>query len=174
MGNATDREFSRHLHLWLEGLETFATPVEASKFMDWMREHEPELLENWLDRHLLDLVKMAMERRLRGDRTRARVRSRARAFQRAAGTLRDTGDATPLGRFRRETFAVDSDHTRKVVARMTGADHLFVAENYGRSGRNLLMLQAFHRAVARRVGDLTTEEVFSEEEYDELYLRIVG
>lgn len=172
---AADREFNRLLHAWLDDLETFATPVEAPKFMAWMREHEPDLLENWLDGHLVDLVKHAMERRLRSDRSRARERGRARAFQRAAAHLEETGDATPLGRFRRETYAVDAQHTRKVVGQMTAADHRWVAGSYGRQGNRLLMLQAFHRAVADRLGpDQTTEEVFTEERYDELYLSIAG
>lgn len=174
MSNQVDREFSALMEKWLDQLDTFAVPVESLKFFDWMREEHQELLENWIDRHLLDLVRMAMERRLRVQRAQARTRGRARAFRRAAGVLETTGDPTPLGRFRRETYAVDHDANRKVVGKMTAEDHRWVADNYGRSGNKLLMLQAFHRAVARRIGEnQTTEEVFSEEEYNDLYASIV-
>lgn len=175
----TDREFYHQIDKWLDGLDTFAVPVEARKFMDWMRENEPDLLENWIDRHLFDLVRMAMDRRVRSERTRARTRGRARAFRAAAGQLEESGDPTPLNRFRQETYSVDRDHTRKAVGLMTSRDHAYVAESYGRQGRRLMMLEAFHRAVANRLlreggPEATTQDVFSEEEYDRLYLSIIG
>ena len=56
---------------------------------------------------------------------------------------------------------------------MTGKDHLFVAADYDRDARPLLLLAAFHQAVAKKVGRKRTADVFSEAEYDRLYRSIV-
>jgi hypothetical protein len=51
---------------------------------------------------------------------------------------------------------------------------MYVASRYHETAAVAKMREAFHKAVAKRVGDRRTEEVFTEEEYDAMYRSIVG
>lgn len=62
-------------------------------------------------------------------------------------------------------YSIDEANTRRKVADMTGDDHRFVAAKYGSSGRYDLMLEAFHKAVAREIGKKRTADVFTEGQY---------
>lgn len=146
------------------------TPSQlAAQVLAEGRENDPQAVREWLDAISLAVVTETISKRLQSDRGVALARRGARAFQSAV----DSGDPDELNAFR-TYYAVNDENLRRRVADMTGPDHTFVANSYGRSARQSQMLEAFHRAVAKKVGPRRTEEVFTEEEYARLYSSVMG
>jgi len=147
----------------------YVAAVEADKFHAWLQEHDPQLLAEWLRERAPDFLRREIVALGHHARVTARARAGARAFADAVDGYR-TGDTTQLSVFD-APYVVNGEHLRKPVREMTGGDHLFVADRYVVTGNRALLLAEFHRQVARRVGDRTTEEVFTADEYEELLLR---
>lgn len=133
---------------------------------------DPDLLDGWLHAIAEHALTDVITKRERSQRATARTRAGSKAFAEARDAL-ENGDQAALSMFA-VTFAVDEDNTRRRVADMTGKDHLFVAADYERDAKPLLMEAAFHKAVAKKVGSKRTADVFSEAKYDELYRSITG
>jgi hypothetical protein len=155
--------------------------VVAEKLCGQLLENDPELLDGWLRAMAIPLLRRVIGLRVHHERRAAKRGARARAFAATAadleaaegGSERESAAAALLGMFS-EIHVVDEDQTRKRAADMTGAEHLFVAENtYQRSANTALMLAAFHRAVAKKVGKKRTADVLSEQQYESMYISIV-
>lgn len=131
-----------------------------------------DLLDGWLHEMAESVLTAVITRRERGKRAVARSRAGSRAFADARDAL-ENGDADVLSSFA-VTFAVDDDNTRRRVADMTGADHLYVAADYSKDAKKLQMEAAFHKAVAKKVGTKRTADVFTEATYDEMYRSLTG
>jgi hypothetical protein len=144
-------------------------PVVAEKLHAQLLESDPDLLEGWLRASAVHFLTRAIGDRDRRERSTARTRAEARRFAGAA----KSGDAEELSTFA-VRLVVDEDNTRRPIGEMTGADHLFVAGEYGRSAATARMLEAFHRAVASKVGKRKTSVVFTEAQYEQMYRSIVG
>jgi hypothetical protein len=147
--------------------------IVAAKLHAQLLEKDPDLLDGWLHAMAVQALRQEIGLRARVERTTARRRAGARAFQAAAEDAEESGDATSLLGLFRVVHTVDESNTRKRAADMTGEEHLFVAENtYQRSANESLMLAAFHRAVAAKVQGKRTDQVFTEQQYESLYLSI--
>jgi hypothetical protein len=154
--------------------------IVAEKLRAEILENDPELLDGWLHAMAVPLLRRVIGLRVHHENRAAKRGARARAFASAAAGLEDAdangrepAAAALLGMFS-EIHVVDEGQNRKRAADMTGAEHLFVAENtYQRSANTALMLAAFHCAVAKKVGKKRTADVFSEEQYEALYISIV-
>jgi hypothetical protein len=57
---------------------------------------------------------------------------------------------------------------------MNSKDNLFVARCYRSDATRASMLEAFHRAVAKKLGDARVRDVFSVDEFMALYRSIAG
>jgi len=155
---------------------------------------DPELLNGWLHVMAPSTLAAVIRQRERSTRSTARARASSRAFAAAsaaadevisvsapaanassgdvsAPSARKAAIARALGSFS-VTYAIDEKGARRRVADMTGADHRFVAADYEKDAKPLMLLAAFHQQVARKVGRKRTSEVFSETEYDRLYRSI--
>lgn len=144
-------------------------PVLAEKLHARLLESDPDLLDGWLRACAVNFLTAAIGARDRSERAIVRRRSEARRFREVA----DSGDVDALSSFA-VRLVVDEDNTRRPVGEMTGADHLFVAGEYGRTAQTAAMLQAFHKAVARKVGKRKTAEVFSEAQYEAMFRSVTG
>lgn len=147
--------------------------LAAAQLVAELRELHPEILQAWLDAHAEAIVRDAITARIRMVRARARAHAAAGAFARAAKRFEETGDVSALSSFE-VRYVVDGSDTQRRVGEMTAADCRFVADRYELSGNRALMLAAFHRAVAHRIGNRTVADVFSEDAYDRLYRSITG
>lgn len=155
------------------GESGWAAPVVAAKMHAALLETDPDLLNGWLHAMAVDVLRMAVGSRSRAQRTVARRRAASRIFGAAAAEAEETGNTIPLLGLFAVVHVIDADNTRKLAADMTGPEHLFVAENtYQQSANQALMLAAFHRAVAKKVGERKTSDVFSAQQYELLYLSI--
>lgn len=149
--------------------EDLVAAVEAGRLVAHLRATDPDLLRDWLWCNAEQFVADALGSRIRSRRARMRRVGAAAAFAEAASS----GSVAALAPFR-VRHVVDEDNTQREVGSMTGNDHLFVAQTYDLEARTSQMLAAFHRAVAKRVGDQTTREVMDEDTYLRLYSSIVA
>ena len=148
--------------------DTFVPAVEAERFVTELRENNPDVLLDWLETHAVTIVGQDFGRYRTNQRQQISRESTARRFAEAAAK----GEMTP-GMWA-ITFRVSDDDTQKRLGAMTGADHLFVATTHEADSRREAMLAAFHKAVAKKVGKRTTEEVFTPEKFIALRESITG
>lgn len=151
----------------------YTAPLVAADLVDRLRAEDPDLLTGWLELKAAVFLADAVARRSNGRRQAARVAQPRRAFAEAARSFADTGDAAVLRPFAAE-YVVDAENTRRTVAQMTGTDHLFVADRYEDTEKRAKLEKLFHRAVAMKVGNRLTTEVFSEEQYAAMYQSLTG
>lgn len=170
--SSLERDYHREMNALLTSIlastDDIVVAVEANKLVAKLAETDPELLRGWLAANAEQFVADALGSRLRSKRGHVRRTSQARAFSTAARS----GDPVALRPFRTRHI-VDDHYTQRAVGKMNGNDHLFVAQSYDMSAQTSQMLAAFHRAVARRVGDRLTEEVMNEDAYLRMYESIV-
>lgn len=144
-------------------------PLIAEKVHAHLLATDPDLLTGWLKVNALRFLTDTIGDQDRHERARMRASSKARAFATAA----DSGDVSTLSIFTTMRYVIDDQYTRRPVGMMTRTDHLFVAQNYRSEARTARLLASFHEAIASKIGDLTTAEALSEEEYLRLYRSII-
>lgn len=145
----------------------------ATKLAADLRQNDPDLLRGWLDLQAENLIRDALVRNSNAQRTRARKRSNAVAFTERARVAERTGNYAELTGMFSAVHTISNGNIRRAARDMTGQDHRYVATRYRNTANEYLMLSAFHNAVARRVGESRTSDVFSEEEYEQMYRSIV-
>lgn len=153
--------------------EDLIPSIAAAGLVADLRSSDPELLAVWLDAHAEAFLREAIGTVIRSRRARSRNKASAGVFARAARVFEQTGDRNVLSPFE-QRYVVDGADTQRRVRDMTRTDCLFVAERYEITANRGAMLAAFHSAVARRVGDKTVGQVYTEAEYDRLYRSITG
>lgn len=84
-----------------------------------------------------------------------------------AGVFGDAVEKGNVNEFAKLKYKVGGGK-EKPLGDMTASDHRFVAGEFDEASRRCLMLRAFHEAVALKVGDLTTGEVFTVDQYRQL------
>lgn len=123
----------------------------------------PELVNEWVSRHLAALLTEFVGRRWRARNARQGFQAKAGAFADAVEEFMAGNDEqisvflTPM--------PVNDDGRRVLLGDMTAADHRYVAGRHRTLAMANKMQAAFHEAIAKRVGNRTTSEVFTEEEY---------
>lgn len=167
-GVASAEDYDRRMYELARVYTTGTTQPNALTAAEMVRalgDQDPELLNGWLQARAAVVLTSYLNALDRGDRARSRRGEAARSFS-AAALRFEAGDAEALAPFD-ATYMIHG--SRKRLGEMTGRDHLTVAEGYGRRARTQAFLEAVHRAVARRVGNRTTEEVFTPEEYQAMF-----
>lgn len=161
-------EMDEHISAATEG-SGWVAAIVAAKLHAELLETDPDLLTGWLYALAPHMLTQAIRDRERSARSRARFRAGSRRFAAAAAEAEESGDVMPMLGLFASRYVVDEQNTRKVAADMTGPDHLFVAGSYQRSANEDLMLAAFHKAVAKKVGKRRTADVLDEAAYEQLY-----
>lgn len=123
----------------------------------------PELIDEWVSAHLAAIVTDFLGKRWRARSSRAGYQVRAGAFADAAEEFM-AGDESAISVFL-TPMPVDDEGRRINLGEMTGADHRYVARRHRVYAAANKMQAAFHEAIAKAIGDRTTAEVYSEEEY---------
>jgi len=165
-------EMLRYVRARIPETGDFVPSVLAYDIVVDLMRTDTELLTGWLDGRaeaVMTLFIGNMERQRRSEHRRAV----AADFDHNARVAAVVGGDT-LRAFR-QTYAVDTVDTRRRVSDMTADDHRFVAGNYAEASNRYKMLAAFHKAIAERLSEgQKTSDVMSEDEYEKLYLSIVG
>lgn len=162
---SVQEEIDRLIEEWHD---EFVVAIEAEKLLLRLNELAPARLDEWLQENAQRFLSAEIASIL-GDRRRAaRSGAKPREFADAAASEEAMREFKAVSQFDAD-FVVAEGNVRRRVGAMTGSDHLYVAENYTATGRKALMLAAFHKAVAKKVGDQRTDEVFTEEQYADLF-----
>lgn len=149
----------------------FVAAVEAEKLIAAAQEKEPSALDEWLHLNAVGFATQALSQRIRHQRVSAQRNPEMRKFQ-AAIDAHERGDDECISHFVTR-YEIDDAHTRRRVADMTGADHNYVADRYNVTGKQALLLESFHRAIAKKVGKRRTADAINEDQYDALFRSIV-
>jgi hypothetical protein len=171
VSSVTDRDFIAEMALAVEAAipaGDYVASVVAAGLVDRLREDDPELLAGYLDLKAAVILADVVARRSNSKRQAARIGAPRKAFAEAARTFGTDGDVAVLSPFAAE-YVVNDDNTRRTVANMTAGDCRFVAAKYEDAARISKLEAAFHRAVAKKVGGKTVGEVFTEDQYLEMY-----
>lgn len=144
-------------------------PVVAQDIVDKLRANDPDLLNGWLHLRAAAIVCEHLGRIDHSERRHTRAVAAGRAFAEAAAR-HEAGEADAMAGFEAR-YVINDDGARRRVADMTGPDHLFVAGKYGESARTQRFLESVHRAVAKKVGNRRTAEVFTAEQYAAMFDR---
>ena len=152
--------------------------IVAQKLHASLLENDPDLLDGWLHMVAPDVLRQAITLRARQRNGAARRGAKVRDFAEAARDVEDADDGEReaagirlLSLFE-SIHTVDDSDTRKRACDMTGPEHRFVADAYRERAKPHLMLAAFHSAVAKKVGKRLTSDVFTAEQYEQMYLSI--
>ena len=130
----------------------------AARIVATMEQAHAEELRAWMAAQATRLIAREIADIMRSNRHRVMARRGAIRFRAA---IESADDVTGLY----DTWhTVNEENARRRLADMTGADHAFAADAYRASASASLMREAFHRVLARRVGDRRTADVLPEEE----------
>ncbi|MEV6737944.1 hypothetical protein AB0N14_13815 [Streptomyces sp. NPDC051104] len=171
MTSVTDRDYIAEMRQAVEDAipaGDYVASVVAAELVDRLREEDPELLSGWLHLKAPVILADVVARQSNSKRQAARIAAPRRAFAEAARSFSTDGDVRALSPFAAE-YVVDEANTRRTVAHMTADDCRFVASRYEEAARISKLEAAFHRAVAKKIGGQVIGEVFTEEQYLEMY-----
>lgn len=150
--------------------------VIAEKVVAQLEEEaDRRALNKWLLGNLETIVAFNVRRIQTARRAAARDDSPTpqSRFRDAAGAA-ESGDKELLAAFLKyNDTTVVADGTEKHVVDFTGEDHRFVAERYQQRGKTALMLAAFHRQVAKKVGSGRTGDKLDKAAYEALHASLV-
>jgi hypothetical protein len=141
--------------------------VVADEIVDKLRVTDPDLLAGWLDSQAAQFVWQSINNRDRSVRSRTRHQAKRQAFAVAAGKA-EAGDFTELRKFMDMPIPVADGTTRKLGI-LRKDDLAFAADRYGRLAHDNQMMEAFLRALAKKVGAGTVEERYSEEQLQKMF-----
>lgn len=142
--------------------ETVVAADAATIVLERMALEHPAELNVWLRDRAREMLRSEIGHLIRSRRSTARSGSRARAFGEAT-------DSSGGGGLLESWFVVSETYEQKRVADMTGPDHLFVAGGYEATVQSAAMEAAFHRAVAKKVGNKRTGDVLSESQLQRMH-----
>lgn len=162
-----------------EATGTYVAPTVARRIVDKLRSNDPELLAGWLDSQAVNIVRDAVDRRDRSQRTTARYAAPRSTFAMEAKAMEQTNSgfasdgwavdsprerrAAQMGRWLSSRFTI-ADGSRKQLADMTEGDLLFAGDAYTERARDSLLTAAFLKAIARKVGDRTVIDHYTEQQ----------
>jgi hypothetical protein len=151
---------------------TYSSRQVAAHIVAKLTATDPELLDGWLHAQAEQFVWQAINDRDRSRRAHARHQARPAAFGKAT-EAHQAGDRAALTSFLTMPFAV-ADGLRKPLAAMTAPDLTYVADGYEQRAVENKMTAAFLRAVAKKVGDSTVADHFTEPDLARLWASLAG
>lgn len=143
-----------------------AAPLVAARIADKLAVTDHDLLSGWLWTHRVDFLRQHIGLLDRRARTAARRATRGE-FARAVAD----GNVTPFLSLR---FVVNEDHQRLQLRDMRRQDLLYVADSYERESKVQALEGAFFRALAKKVGNGTVADYYTEEQIVAMHRAITG
>lgn len=160
-------DMRRYVDAATDGSGPYHPRVVASDVITRMRVEDPELLNGWLHVGAEHFVWQMILDRDRSRRSHTRHASPRREFANASASAA-AGDYDPLRGFLNMPFSVE-DGSRRRLRTLRGDDLRYVASNYQAIAHRNAMMSAFLTALARRIGDDTVEDHFTEEQLDKMF-----
>ena len=166
---AAERNVGEEIMLVIEKFtseEDWTASRAATQTVQYLLNHDPDLLSAFLESHAVDLIRTMISRQAASTRSRNRVTARRSVFEKAAQHFEDTGDESLLHtNFLAEEYAV-AGNRRMRLREMRADDLLFVANRYRTQAVEMQMREAFLRALATRCEneERTVGQLFGEEQ----------
>jgi hypothetical protein len=139
----------------------------ADYVVQWLRIHDPELLQGFLDAQAEYLIRNMINDRDRSARTHARMTSGRTAFRDLAARF-ETGDTDALTGWLAVPIVLP-ENVRKPLAELTAADLTYAADRYHEYARHNSMMETFLRTIAQKIGDDTVADHFTAEQLSTMY-----
>lgn len=146
----------------------FVAAVAAHEIVDWLREYEPELLQQWLNLLAPTFVREAITRQLAAERTYNRGHSPRAKFAQAIAD-HEAGDDAELIGWLETSYVVDEQRTRRQLGDMTSSEVNYVAQGYRASGKRDLLAAEFLFAISRKFIEGTVSDHFDNIVLDRLW-----
>jgi hypothetical protein len=156
-----------------EACGEYVSGIVAAQIVEKLRVNDPDLLIGWLGAQAVALVHQAINERDRSRRTHARTAGPRSVFAQAA-EKHERGEVAPLYRLLDTHYSVNSENLRKPLASMNGGDLEYVSGSYQARASDAAMEAAFFAALARKVGDDTVAEHFTEDQIREMRASLRG
>jgi hypothetical protein len=148
----------------------YVSAVVAQRIIEKLEATDPELLNGWLRAQATNFLRHAINLRDASQRSHARATSGRSVFRDAASAA-EAGDAAPLSSWLTTVFVVENG-SRMKLAEMRKPELIYAAETYERKAADLLLQEAFLRALAKKVGNKRVSDVYDEQKLSDLWLSI--
>lgn len=134
----------------------------ANEIVDYLRDHDPELLRGWLEAQAADLIRQYVGHVARSERGHQRAVSGRKRFGDAV-ERHASGDPTALTDWLSQQYLINESNSRLPLGKMNREQLEFAAGDYQRRADTNAFEAKFLLALARKVGSDTVEEHFNEE-----------
>lgn len=163
-----DQIIERHTNV-----PTYQTRIVAQDIVTELLAEDPDLLNGWLQIRAADLIHETINHRDRSNRARGVIVRKQETFKDALDKF-TSGDREPIHSFLATRWVVNANNDRKRLRDMNKEDLNFVAAGYEDRARQNISYAQFHWALARRVGDRTVGEVFTDEQLIHMKEQLLG
>jgi hypothetical protein len=153
----------------------YIAAVVARGVIEKLKVSDPELVSGFgWKRAEIDAADY-LARRSNSIRQTVRVMSPRTAFAEAAEEFEGTGNPEALYDFLEDAqYVVNDENLRLKLGDMRGSHHQYVVDGYATTIQCLAMEKAFHKALAKTVGDKLTREVYTSEQLLAMHQSITG
>jgi hypothetical protein len=134
----------------------------ADRVVTWLRHHDPELLQGFLDSQATALVRAMINDRDRSARSHARMTASRSVFRGALAQFAD-GDTTALNRWLTMPIVL-ADNVRKPLADLTAEDLAYAADRYRDHAQRNAMMATFLHTLSTKVGNGTVADYYTDEQ----------
>lgn len=135
----------------------FIPAIEGDKLYEWLEKNDPDLYIGWA---------WEIGRVLLGEEFRRRMQKK-RAL--TTENARHGGQRRITKAFWDMSYEVNAEHTQRPLKNMTKDDLLYAAESYSKRAFANELQAEFLRVIAKKVGNKTVEEVYTEEQIRKMY-----
>jgi hypothetical protein len=152
---------------------TYQTRIVAQDIVSYLLANDPDLLHGWLRIRAADLLHEVINRRDRSRRARGAIQRKLKNFN---DTLEEfvAGNEQPVRSFLSAPYVINQENDRKYLRDMNREDLVYVADEYSNRAAANTALAALHYAMAKRVGEKTVGEVFTDQQIIELREAMLG
>lgn len=155
-------------------VDTYQSRIVAQDIVTELEADDPELLYEWLKIRAADLIREVINHRDRSRRASGIIEQKKQDFKDAMDEFVTGRSEAPIRTYLGTMYAVNWDNDRKQLRNMTKRDLEFVADRYQDRAEANGLLSAYHRTLARKVGDRTVGEVFTEAQLAAMRATITG
>lgn len=164
------RDFAREMDQLLASLiddrDSIILRELAAEALNWCREHDPELLQGWLELQAEDMLWHSLTRKQSYERASATRVNRHAVFQAALESAEkpggDKAEARAYLSMLDTRYACNSRREHKRYGLMTKEEVTYVANTYANLEQRSRLRRMFHQAVADELGEgQTVADVFS-------------
>jgi|SRR5688572_9066041 len=140
----------------IDNKESYVLRDVAAEAHQWCQEHDPDLLNGWLELQAEDMMWHALNRRETADRAKASRVNRHAVFEQALQSAAPDGDRREAKAYLSmldTRFACNSSQERKKYGQMTKTEVLHVAGTYGKLEQRSKLRRMFHEMVANGLSE---------------------